>query len=193
MFCEFEQRAKKSYGCYSDSDCKSHEYLLQARYQTHEYSKVYSIEEEVIVTSMKRFYQSVHISKEVEGIKWEYHGSVLVGVSFRDNNGIIVVSNEELHTKNVRVATQTSTVCGTETETSSGWLPVGGPIKGSYVVKNGTDDIYDYISDFGMQVQDPCKAFDNKLNIFLNPTNRTFKDLKYHDGTDSQFWLPKVC
>ena len=144
---------------------------------------------------MKRFYQSVHIYKEVENNKWEYHGSVFVGVSFRDNNGIIVKTNEETFEENDKVATRTSssTVCGTETETSSGWLPVGGPIKGSYVVKDGTDDIYDYISDFGMQVQDPCKAFDNKLNINLNPTNRTFKDLKYHDGTDSQFWLPKVC
>jgi hypothetical protein len=64
------------------------------------------------------------------------------------------MSNEELllYSKNVKVATKTSssTVCGTETETSSGWMSVGGPIKGSYVVKDGTDDIYEYISDFGM-------------------------------------------
>ena len=84
-------------------------------------------------------------------------------------------------------------VCGTETETSSGWIPVGGPIKGSYAVKNGTDKVYDYISDFGFYVEDPCQAFDNKLNINLNPTNRTVKDLKYHDGTDSQFWLTHIC
>ena len=84
-------------------------------------------------------------------------------------------------------------MCGTETETSSGWIPVGGPVKGSYVVKNGTDDRYDYISDFGFYVEDPCQAFDNKLNINLNPTNRTVKDLKHHNGTDSQFWLTNIC
>ena len=84
-------------------------------------------------------------------------------------------------------------MCGTETETSSGWIPVGGPIKGSYAVKNGTDKEYDYISDFGFYVEDPCQAFDNKLKINLNPTNRTVKDLKYHDGTDSQFWLTNIC
>ena len=76
-------------------------------------------------------------------------------------------------------------MCGTETSTSSGWMHVVGPIKGSYVVKDGQDNTFDYISDFGLSVQDPCQAFDNKLNINLNPANRTVKDLKYHDGTDS--------
>ena len=33
---------------------------------------------------------------------------------------------------------------------------VGGPIKGSYAIKNGEDPINDYISDFGMRVEDPC-------------------------------------
>ena len=66
-------------------------------------------------------------------------------------------------------------------------------MKGSYVVKNGTDRLYDYISDFGFYVEDPCQAFDNKLTINLNPTNRTVKDLRYHEGTDSQFWLANVC
>ena len=68
-------------------------------------------------------------------------------------------------------------MCGTKTETSSGWIHVGGPIKGSYAVKNGTDDQRDYISDFGFYVEDPCQAFNNNLNINLNPTNRTIKDL----------------
>jgi len=44
-----------------------------------------------------------------------------------------------------------------------------------------------------MIIEDPCQAFDNKLNINLDPSNKTVKDLKYHLGTDSQFWLPKVC
>jgi len=44
---------------------------------------------------------------------------------------------------------------------SSGWMPVGGPIKGSYIVKNGEDSYYDFISDFGVYVEDPCQAVDN--------------------------------
>jgi hypothetical protein len=66
-------------------------------------------------------------------------------------------------------------------------------MKGSYVVKNGADAKYDYISDFGFYVEDPCQAFDNKLNINLNPADRTVKDLRYHEGTDSNFWLANVC
>jgi hypothetical protein len=36
--------------------------------------------------------------------------------------------------------TATSLVCGTETNTPSEWMPIEGPIKGSYAVKNGEDD-----------------------------------------------------
>jgi hypothetical protein len=35
-------------------------------------------------------------------------------------------------------------------------MPVGGPIKGFYIVKNREDEVYDYISDFGVYVEDPC-------------------------------------
>ena len=48
------------------------------------------------------------------------------------------------------------------TDESSGWILVGGPIKGSYVIKNGEAGAYDYVSDFGMYVNDPCQAVDNK-------------------------------
>jgi len=84
-------------------------------------------------------------------------------------------------------------VCGTETSKASEWISMGGPIKGSYIIKNGQVDVYDYISDFGMYVEDPCQAKDNELNINLNPTKRTVKDLRYHGGTDSEFWLTSVC
>ena len=73
-------------------------------------------------------------------------------------------------------------------------MPVGGPIKGSYIVKNGADYEYDYISDFGVYVEDPCQAVnDTTQNIDLDPTHTSVKDLKYHDGTDSPFWLAHVC
>ena len=87
----------------------------------------------------------------------------------------------------------TSEVCGIETDESSGWISMGGPIKGSYAIKNGEDRFNDYISDFGMRVKDPCQATDNKLNINLSPRNTTVKDLRYHEGTNSSFWLRSVC
>ena len=46
-------------------------------------------------------------------------------------------------------------------------------------MKNGTDDKYDYISDLDFYVEDPCQAVDNKLDMGLNPTDRTVKDLKF--------------
>ena len=146
----------------------------------------------IIVTSMNRFYQrGVDISYYGDG----YQGTVFVGVSFRDQKGITVTSNKKLYNEwhELYFTSPSLPVCGTETDTSSGWIPVGGPIKGSYVTKNSTDAQYDYISDFGFYVEDPCQAFDNKLNINLNPTKRTVKDLKHHDGTDSQFWLANIC
>jgi len=120
---------------------------------------------------------------------------VFVGVSFIDNIGNKIKSEKQNVQNYPRRSTLTKSldVFGTETTSFSGWMPVVGPVKGSYLVKIGTDDSYDYISDFGLYVQDPCQAFDNKLTINLNPTNRTVKDLKYHDGTDSQFWLPTIC
>ena len=63
-----------------------------------------------------------------------------------------------------------SKVCGIETVISSEWISIGGPIKGSYAIKNGQDSYQDYISDFGMIVADPCKIIDDKLNIKLTPT-----------------------
>jgi hypothetical protein len=73
-------------------------------------------------------------------------------------------------------------------------MPIGGPIKGFYIVKNGEDNRYDYISDFGVFVEDPCQAVDNTTQkIGLNPTHTSIKDLKHHKGTDSPFWLTKVC
>ena len=84
-------------------------------------------------------------------------------------------------------------MCGIETDESSGWISLGGPIKGSYALKNGEDRANDYISDFGMRVEDPCQAVDNNVKIYLTPTSTTVKDLKYHDGTDSKFWIRKVC
>ena len=91
------------------------------------------------------------------------------------------------------MSNETSDVFGVESGTSTEWIIVGGPIKGSYAVKNGQDKVYDYISDFGVRVEDPCQAVDDKLNINLSPSYTTVKDLKYHNGTDSHFWLRNTC
>ena len=112
----------------------------------------------------------------------------------KDHEGHIVKSKKELYKwNNDLLSTETSDVFGIKTDNSTGWLSVGGPIKGSYATKLGEHIFYDYISDFGLRVGDPCQAVDNKLNIDLNPRHTTVKDMKYHEGTDSQFWLPKVC
>ena len=58
---------------------------------------------------------------------------------------------------------------GRETDTSSGWMPIGGSIKGFFIVKNGQYEAYDYISDFGVFVEDPCQAVDDEKNINSNP------------------------
>jgi len=73
-------------------------------------------------------------------------------------------------------------------------MSVGGPIKGFSMVKNGEEGLYEYISDFNVFVEDPCQAVDNTFQkIGLNPKHTSIKDLKYHAGTDSPFWLTKVC
>ena len=88
-------------------------------------------------------------------------------------------------------SSEISSVFGTETLFSSEWISLGGPVKGSFVIKNGVGTYNDYISDFGMSVEDPCQAIDNSLNI--NFASATVKDLKYHTGSNSQFWIPEVC
>jgi len=139
---------------------------------------------------MKRFYLSVHLYWSGQTA---YQGSLFAGVAFRENSGITVKSKKKEYYDTNLKSTSPSNVFGTETTTTSGWIPVGGPIKGSYVVKDDEDQQYDYISDFGLYVQDPCQAFDNKLKMNLNPNNKTIKDIKFHLGTDSQFWLPNIC
>ena len=53
-------------------------------------------------------------------------------------------------------------MCGLETEKSSGWFSIRGPIKGSFAFVNNTADaFYDYVTEFGMRVDDPCQAVDN--------------------------------
>jgi hypothetical protein len=91
-FGDFDQGANKLQGCTADCNSK---YRLQARYyvSTHGSYSVCSIESAVIVTSMNRFYQMVDIPYKEQG----YHGTVFVGVSFRDLKGITVTSNKELY------------------------------------------------------------------------------------------------
>jgi len=143
---------------------------------------------------MNRFYQRIDIRTKLDTIYFE--GIVFTGVSFRDRSGFTVKSKKEHYIDrgyNLE-STSTSLVCGKDTGTSSGWIPLGGPVKGSYMVKNGQDFEYDYISDFGVYVEDPCQAVDNTTQkVSLNPTHTSIKDLKYHAGTDSPFWLAKTC
>jgi len=81
MFGEFEQ-------CAWTHDRRSVngtiQYQLKARYYSWKSYAVFSIEGAVIVTSMNRFYQTVDISYHGGYGDSEYHGTVFVGISFRD-------------------------------------------------------------------------------------------------------------
>ena len=60
---------------------------------------------------------------------------------------------------------------------------------------DNADRHYEYISEFGMRVDDPCQAIDNDVESnktsIVRPGRTTVKDLKYYQGTDSTFWLPR--
>lgn len=148
---------------------------------------------------MKRYYKHIGIYyKGYHGII-EFRGSVFTGVQFKDEWGQVVKTSKEYFYRKYTgdefqlTSTETSDVCGTKTDTSSGWMSLLGPIKGSYVIKNYQDSDEDYISDFGLRIEDPCQAKNNKQNIDLTPGQTSVKDLKYHQCTDSQFWQTKVC
>jgi hypothetical protein len=81
---------------------------------------------------MNRFYDRIKINT--------YDGSVFAGVSFRDQKGLAVKITKQRYTKGgQRISSSTELVCGRETDASSEWMPIGGPIKGFYIVKNGED------------------------------------------------------
>ena len=90
---------------------------------------------------MNRFYQSIEIYHIGDGSA-AYYGSVLVGVSLRDQKGLIVQVSKKRYLVNKEITSEsksTGPVCGRETNTASGWIPIEGPIKGFYIVKNGED------------------------------------------------------
>ena len=145
---------------------------------------------------MKRYYENVSDEYESKFFSNDYTGRIFTGVQFKDRGYQNVKSTKKHYSlypdendDEYEVISE-SDVCGTKTNTASKWISLGGPIKGSYAVKNGQDaNNFDFISDFGMRVEDPCQAKDNKLSINFASTNTTVKDLKYHLGTDSEFWL----
>jgi len=84
-------------------------------------------------------------------------------------------------------------VCGTKTEEKSAWLTIGGPLKGSYAVIDFTDYYQQYVSDFGIRADDPCRAHDDTELIDLTPEKTAVKDLKFYEGIDSELWLRHEC
>jgi len=65
------------------------------------------------------------------------------------------------------------------------WISIGGPVKGSYMVREGKD----LVTDWGLRVDDPCKAVDNLERISMKISHTAYRDLRYHDGTNSTYWL----
>ena len=45
------------------------------------------------------------------------------------------------------------------------------------------------MSEWGVQVDDPCKAEDTRIAINITRGQQAERDLKYHSGTDSDYWL----
>lgn len=86
-----------------------------------------------------------------------------------------------------------SAVCGTDGQDASPWISLGGPVKGSYLIVDGKDAGSEYVSDFGLRVDDPCKAHDDAKNIIFTADKTIAKDLKFHEGTDSDYWLRHEC
>ena len=93
---------------------------------------------------MNRFYLMIDLEQTTfNKVYTVYQDSIFVGVSFRDQQGLTVKTSNQHYNYNLDYGTSTinstsiSIVCGRETDTSSGWMPVGGPIKGFYMVKNG--------------------------------------------------------
>ena len=121
---------------------------------------------------MNRFYLMLEISYHEGGLAIEYQDFVFAGVSFRDQKGRTIQITKQRYRfwagKNNLDSISPTLVCGTKTDTSSGWMLIVGPIKGFYIIKNAVDNAQDYISDFGVYVDDPCQAVDDKHNIFLN-------------------------
>ena len=87
---------------------------------------------------MKRFYQDIDI-RDFDGNS--FNGNVFVGVQFKDHEGGTVKSIKQHFYKDIwwddefqTMPTEESNICGIETDAQSGWIVLGGPIKGSYAV-----------------------------------------------------------
>jgi len=91
---------------------------------------------------MNHFYLNINIRDDSRGGKNLYQGIVLAGVSFRDQKGhkVKISNHRRNYALNELIESTTSLVCGRETNLSSGWMSIGGPIKGFYVIINGADD-----------------------------------------------------
>ena len=72
-------------------------------------------------------------------------------------------------------------------ESYTTWISIGGPVKGSIWASNGSTGF----RTLGLRVDDPCKAVDNLERISMKTSHTAYRDLRYHDGTNSTFWLQK--
>ena len=151
---------------------------------------------------MKFFYKEIEleVAKKIYTQKdAKIKENIFIGVQFKDHKGQIVKITKELlgrengNEELLSRPNEATDACGVSTENSSKWIFVGGPIKGSYVIKSNEDRSSDYISHFGMRVADPCRIIDNNLKVYLYPRKGSKKDLRNHDDYDSTFWLKSVC
>jgi len=182
------------------ADCTKQKYVLKAIHADFLSKTSFKIMDDGIVTTMRLFYKNIVLPNKYG--KTYNIGNVFAGVKFKDHESRTLQAEREhfqrestdVEFSSVSIATSDS--CGIETDTFSEWISVGGPIKGSFAITYKPvilDAIQDYISNFGVYVEDPCQAIDNNRKITLTPGYLTSRDLKYHEGTNSTFWLRTVC
>jgi len=121
------------------------------------------MKDNAVVTEMKLFYQDVKVEKQTQN--YTYEGRVFTGIQFKDNSNQNVMCYYKRHFRETNEITQEfpSQVCGNgiESRGASPWISLGGPVKGSYLIIDTTDKTIEYVLDFGLRVDDPCKAHDD--------------------------------
>jgi hypothetical protein len=92
-----------------------------------------------IVTTMRLFYKNIVVLDESG--KTRNNGNVFAGVQLKDHESRKIQAKREHFQRDSqledfsRVPIGTSDFCGIETDISSEWISVGGPIKGSFAIK----------------------------------------------------------
>ena len=113
--------------------------------------------------------------------------TLFVGFELKDNHGKPISSKKTYYKERVLFDTTNSNIVGTASSFKSPEISIGGPVKGSYAVIQYATHYYEYVREWGFRVEDPCKTPFNGTTFYVTKTHE--RDLQYHTGTDSAYWL----